>query len=71
MDKQLASDESDVLKTILSALIVNNRTGEVGFIHGFNRFVGTKVILKKAQIGTLNSARLKFGLSEMKEYRDK
>lgn len=71
MDKKLAADESEVLKTLLSVLIVNNRTGEVGFMHGFGRFVGTSVILKKAQIGALNSARLKIGLSEMKEYRDK
>lgn len=65
------SDESEVLKAILAVLIVNNRTGEVGFKHGLDRFIGTSVILKKPQIEALNSSRLKLGLSELKAFRDK
>ena len=65
---KLTAAEADVLRTVLAALSVKGRTGEVGIIHGADRFVSTQQILKKADREALESAAMKVGLRGLRQY---
>jgi hypothetical protein len=58
----LDRDEAEMLRLILSKVVVKKRTGEVGFVHGAERFVSTQVILKKEGRAILDKVARKFGL---------
>ena len=60
-DIELTPEESAVLRAVLSKLSVRERTGEVGIIHGADRFVSTQLILKKSEREKLTAAALKLG----------
>ncbi|HEY8668315.1 MAG TPA: hypothetical protein VIL86_16820 [Tepidisphaeraceae bacterium] len=59
----LNDDEISALRTVLSQLVIRERTGEVGILHGLDRFVSTNVCLKKPQRAALDSALRKLGLN--------
>ena len=57
----LSADEAAVLAAVLSRLAIRTRTGEVGVLHGLDRFVSTQLCLKKQELGSLASAATKLG----------
>ena len=61
-EAKLTPEESQVLRTVLAAISVRTRTGEVGIVHGLERFVSAQVILKKKDLDTLDTAARKVGL---------
>ena len=61
---KLLDSEIDALRLVLRSLSVRDRTGEIGIMHGADRFVSTKVCLKKADRQALNRAAQKLGLSK-------
>ena len=63
MKINLTKDESDILKILLSQLVIKKRTGEVGIIHGAERFISTRLCLKTEHKEILNSAYQKLGAS--------
>ncbi len=60
---RLTSDEADVLRRVLRTIAIRRRTGEVGVVHGMNRFVSTNQPLKQQDRESLNAAARKLGLS--------
>lgn len=62
MDVKLDSDEVAVLKILLSEVVIKNRSGELGIMHGANRFVSTNRPLRKAGLEALDSVYKKVGL---------
>ena len=44
---KLSDDEIAVLRVVLRAVVIKSRTGELGIVHGMDRFVSTQQILKK------------------------
>ena len=60
---KLTTDEAAVLTTVLAALRVRSRTGEIGIRHGAERFVSTHISLKRAEREALNRAARKVGLA--------
>ncbi len=66
---RLTTDEAGALRSALSTLVVKARTGELGLLHGADRFVSSQRILKKAERDALNAAARKLGLSGLAEYR--
>jgi hypothetical protein len=68
-DVRLTSEEVQALRTALSALVVKARTGELGLLHGADRFVSSQRIFKKAERDALDAAARKLGLSGLAEYR--
>jgi len=65
---KLTAEEADVLRLVLASLAIKARTGEVGVLHGMDRFVSTQQILKKAERIALDAAARKVGLTAgMKE----
>jgi hypothetical protein len=47
----------------MASLVVKSRTGELGILHGIERFVSAQVILNKKDLDILDSMAKKMGLS--------
>ena len=61
-DVKLTDDELEMLRVAFTPLVIKNRTGELGIIHGMNRFVSTQICLKKRELDLLDSVAKKLGL---------
>lgn len=61
-DVKLSSEELQLLRMIISPLVIKSRTGELGISHGMDRFVSSQVILKKKDLELLDSLAKKVGL---------
>lgn len=64
---KLTSDEVAVLRAAVSKLCIRGRTGELGIVHGADRFVSTQLILKKQDRTVLNAIANKVGLKGLTE----
>lgn len=62
-DTKLSSEELQVLRAVLAPLVVKSRTGELGVLHGMDRFVSTQVILKKKDLNVLDAVAKRLGLN--------
>lgn len=62
MEMNLSSEEIEILKMALSKLIVKNRTGEIGILHGLDRFISTQICLKKKERENLDALMKKVGI---------
>lgn len=60
-DVKLTSDEVALLRAALSKFVLRERTGEVGVLHGADRFVSTQLILKKPEREVLAGLAAKIG----------
>lgn len=60
---ELDGDEAEMLRLILSKVVVEKRTGQIGIVHGADRFVSTHVVLKKDGRALLDRVARKVGLS--------
>ena len=67
-EAKLSGAEIDALRAVLHALVVKTRTGEVGILHGADRFVSTQLILKQPERTALDSAARKVGLAGLRTY---
>jgi hypothetical protein len=67
MEIKISDNELGVLRKILNNLVIKSRTGEIGIIHGADRFVSTNNILKKEEIEILDKVFNKAGLSGLKK----
>lgn len=56
----LNTEEYEVLQLILNRLALQRRTGELGIIHGANRFVGTAICIRKPAVEALHKLCAKF-----------
>lgn len=59
---KLSEDEYQAIQTALRELVVKGWTGELGMMHGANRFISTNICLKKQHRAIFDSACRKFGL---------
>jgi hypothetical protein len=53
---RLTAEEAEVLREVLGTLAVRGRTGEVGVVHGADRFVSTQHVLRKPARSALDTA---------------
>ena len=67
-ETRLTAEEADAVRMVLSSMVVKRRTGELGIMHGAERFVSTQRILKKADRDALNAAARKLGLDGIREH---
>ncbi|HEX8522596.1 MAG TPA: hypothetical protein VF669_10100 [Tepidisphaeraceae bacterium] len=58
----LDGDEAEMLRVVLSTVVVEKRTGQIGIVHGAERFVSTQVVLKKEGRALLDKLARKVGL---------
>jgi hypothetical protein len=63
MSIKLEEHEVEFLRTLLSQYVVKDRTGELGFMHGADRFVSTQLVLKKQHRNELKELYGKLGLA--------
>jgi len=68
-DVKLTSEEIAVLRSALSKFVIRGRTGELGVLHGLDRFVSTQLILKKSDRDTLNAIASKVGLRSINDVK--
>jgi hypothetical protein len=68
-DVKLTSEEIAVLRAALSKFAIRGRTGELGVLHGLDRFVSTQLILKKQDRDVLNAIASKVGLRSINEVK--
>ena len=68
-DVKLSPDEVQALRALLSTLVIRDRTGELGVMHGMARFVSTQRTFAKAERVVLDAAARKLGLSGMRIYK--
>jgi hypothetical protein len=59
----LDADEAELVRLILSKVVVERRTGQIGIVHGADRFVSTQLVLKKDGRALLDQVARKLGLS--------
>lgn len=64
----LTPEEANELRPVLSAIVLRERTGEIGVLHGLDRFVSTHVCKKKKEIETLDTLAQRWGLSMIKRF---
>lgn len=62
-DTKLSTEELQILCAVIAPLVVKSRTGELGILHGAERFVSTQIILKKKDLYIMDSVEKKIGLS--------
>ena len=63
-DLKITQEEAQALRAALATLAIRTRTGELGIVHGANRFVSTQLCLRKADKDALNSVAAKVGLGK-------
>ena len=66
---KLTAEEAEALRVALSTLVVKGRSGELGIMHGADRFVSTQRIFRKKDREMLDAAARKLGLGGIPEYR--
>ncbi len=57
----LSEEEASVLARVLSTVALRDRTGEIGVLHGLDRFVSTNVTFTKKERELLSVASGKLG----------
>lgn len=67
---KLSTEEAQALRTTLSTLVARDRTGELGILHGLERFVSTQRIFTKAERAALDTAARKLGLAGMRLHKN-
>ena len=67
-EAKLTAEEIDALRWVLQTVVVKQRTGEVGIMHGADRFVSTRLVLKQPERGALEAVARKVGLSGVRTY---
>ena len=65
---RLTEEEAQALRAALATLVVRRRTGELGVMHGADRFVSTQRIFKKQDRQALDAAARKLGLNGIPEH---
>ncbi len=65
---RLAPDEVEVLRRVLRVCVIHRKSGQVGVLHGMNRFVSAHVSLRKQEREALDSVARKVGLSGMDQF---
>jgi len=68
---KLSSDEAQALRAALSTLVIRDRTGagEIGIVHGMDRFVSTHRTFDKAERAALEATARKLGLAGMRLHK--
>lgn len=67
-ETKFTAEETEVLRAVLSVMVIKRRTGELGIMHGAERFVSTQRSLKKADREALDAAARRLGLGAIREY---
>lgn len=66
-DIKVTTEEATVLKAVLARLAIRSRTGEVGIVHGMDRFISSQLILKRGERELLAVLAAKVGLPAISE----
>ncbi len=66
---RLTAEEAEAVRAALSTLVVKSRSGELGIMHGADRFVAARLIFRKEDREMLDAAARKLGLAGIPEYR--
>ena len=61
-DIKLTPEEAQALRAALGRFAIRARTGELGIVHGADRFVSTQLCLRKPDKEALNSVAAKLGI---------
>ena len=61
-ETKLTAAEASILRSVLAQIVLRSRTGQLGILHGANRFVSTNLSLKKADRELLNGIADKVGI---------
>lgn len=62
MKSTLEQEEVEMLRVLLSQLKIRKRTGELGIQHGADRFVGTRISLRKKELEVADRIAGKVGM---------
>ncbi len=63
-DTKLSAEELQILRVVIAPLVVKSRTGELGILHGMERFMSTHVRLKRKDLEVLDSLAKRIGLGD-------
>ena len=69
-ETKLTSIETEVVRQVLQALVIRDRTGEVGLAHGLDRFVRSSLILRRPEREALDQVATKVGLPGIQRRSD-
>lgn len=62
MEIKLNAEEVSTLREVLKQLKIRKRTGELGIMHGIDRFVSSNAAFKKQHLELLDQTARKVGL---------
>ena len=68
MEVKFDNNEIEILRKILSQVAIKKRTGELGIVHGMNRFVSTNTVFRKEQIDILDKVAKNSGLRDINKF---
>ena len=68
-DIKLSPEEAQILRTVLNTIVVRDRTGEFGILHGLERLVSTHRPFTKPERTLLDAALRKLGLPGIRLHR--
>ncbi len=60
---KITDDETQALRAMLSVLVLQDRTGALGLLHGADRFVSSQRTFTKPERAVIQSVAKKLGLS--------
>ncbi|MDN5204134.1 hypothetical protein QQ008_22265 [Fulvivirgaceae bacterium BMA10] len=63
MEVKLNNEEIEILREVLKQLRIRRRTGELGIIHGVDRFVSANIVFKKPHLELLDGIAQKIGVA--------
>lgn len=64
----LSDEEAKELRTLLSVVCIRERTGEIGILHGMDRFVSTNACRKKKEVEALDAVAKRCGLPGIRRF---
>jgi hypothetical protein len=64
---KLTQEEVAVVRAVLSRVVIRERTGEIGILHGADRFVSSQLLLKAKERKALRAVASKMGLAGIAE----
>jgi hypothetical protein len=65
------SDEALILKEVLKQISIRKRTGELGVLHGTDRFASNHTVFRKQHLEVLDTIARKLGLNSGVNRTDK
>jgi len=64
MKMTLDNQEQELLAAVMQQFVIKTNTGQLGIVHGAERFISTSIVLKKPQLKVLDQIYAKLSTED-------